>query len=86
MYARPAARSDISVQAIGDEVMIYDSAGERIHVLNHSAQAIWKLCDGTNTLEDICREISRVYPDAGDVIFDDICSIIKEFKKKGLLM
>lgn len=85
-YARPKARSDLSVQAIGDEVMLYDSAGEKIHVLNHSAQAIWKLCNGTNTLEDICREMSLAYPDAGDVIFDDICSIIEEFKKKGLLI
>ena len=30
---RPEARSDIHVQDIGDEVMLYDSAGEKIHVL-----------------------------------------------------
>jgi hypothetical protein len=84
--ARPEARSDISAQAIGDEVMLYDSAGEKIHVLNHSAQAIWKLCNGRNTLDDIRREMACMYPDAGSDLIDDISSIVAEFIRKGLLV
>jgi len=84
--ARPAVRSDISVQAIGDELMLYDSSGEKIHVLNHSAQCIWNLCNGTHTLEDIRRELARKYPDAGEALIEDIGSTIEQFRVKGLLV
>ncbi len=85
-YARPEARGDISAQAIGDEVMLYDSDGEKIHVLNHSAHAIWKLCNGRNTLEDIRREMALQYPDSESGLTDDISLALTEFKRKGLLI
>ena len=82
---KPLARKDVTVQEIGDEVMLYDSAAEKIHVLNHSAFEIWKLCDGSNTEEDIFGLFSGLYPDAGDDVFNDIKLVIADFKEKGLL-
>lgn len=82
----PCARRDITVQDIGDEVMLHDSVNEKIHVLNHSAYAIWKLCNGENTLEDICRQISTRYPDAGSDLIADIHATIEGLKEKMLLI
>jgi len=84
-HSRPKTRSNIIIQDIGDEAMVYDSDGEKIHVLNHSALAIWKFCDGKNTCDDIYKKMSELYPDAGIELSDDIKSTINELKIKGLL-
>jgi Coenzyme PQQ synthesis protein D (PqqD) len=86
MRARPLARSDITVQVIGDEVMLYDSDNEKIHVLNHSAYAIWQLCNGENSLADMCEHLAVRYTDSSLDLIDDIKTTIDEFIKKGLLI
>jgi hypothetical protein len=84
--ARPLARNDITVQVIGDEVMLYDSGNEKIHVLNHSAYAIWQLCNGANSLEDMGKQLTVQYDDSSLDLIDDIQATINEFIKKGLLI
>jgi hypothetical protein len=83
---KPLAREDVTVQVIGDEVMLYDNSSEKIHVLNHSAYAIWKLCDGSHTTEDIRVQLVDQYPDAETDVVDDIQLIIADFIKKSLLI
>ena len=80
----PCARSEITVQEIGDDIMLYDDVNEKIHVLNHSAYAIWKLCNGQNTLEDIHAQMSAQYPEASTNLSIDIQSTIRELKEKEL--
>ena len=83
---RPLARSDITVQVIGDEVMLYDSDNEKIHVLNHSAYAIWQMCNGENSLADMCEQLTVQYADASLDLIDDIQATIDGFIQKGLLI
>jgi hypothetical protein len=83
---RPLARSDITVQVIGDEVMLYDSDNEKIHILNHSAYAIWQLCNGENSLVDMCEKLIAKYEDSNLDLVDDIQVTIDGFIQKGLLI
>lgn len=55
-------RSDaVAVSELDDELVLYDSATQQVHVLNHSAAAIWRLCDGTRTPAAIARDVARYY-------------------------
>lgn len=56
---RPAARREgiISKEADG-ELLIYDRVRDRAHCLNGSAAAIWKLCDGQTTPNEIAAKLS----------------------------
>lgn len=83
---RPLSRNDITVQVIGVEVMLYDSDNEKIHVLNHSAYAIWKLCTGENTPEDMYDILSAQYPDARLNLFNDIRETLETFRQKMLFI
>jgi hypothetical protein len=82
----PLARNDITVQVIGDEVMLYDGGSDTIHVLNHSAYAVWKLCNGENTREDMFEKLSAQYPDAGLDLAGDIQETLQDFRLKLLLI
>jgi len=82
----PLVRNEITVQVIGEEVMLYDDGSDTIHVLNHSAYAVWNLCNGENTREDMFKKLSTLYPDAGNQLSDDIQETLQDFRLKLLLV
>jgi hypothetical protein len=50
---KPKAKESVTLQDLGDEVILYDSEKENVHILNNTAYIIWNLCDGQHTIEDI---------------------------------
>ena len=58
---RPARRTqDLECQEVGDELMVMDARSDRVHVLNPTMAAIWKLCDGGRSSEQIAQALSEV--------------------------
>lgn len=58
---RPARRTkDLECQEVGDELMVMDARADRVHVLNATMAAIWKLCDGARSSEQIAQALSEV--------------------------
>ena len=42
-----------------DEMVVYCPGTSQALSLNESARAIWELCDGTRTIDDICVELAN---------------------------
>ena len=51
----PRARQDLLATALDEEVVLYDPERHVAHTLNRIALAIWKHCDGFNTIYDLRR-------------------------------
>jgi len=85
---KPKARENVTLQDIGDEVIIYDSEKENVHILNNTAYAIWNLCDGEHTIEDIHEHLERKFPDiaAETDLIEDIKTTLNEFLEKKLII
>lgn len=76
----------ITTQDLGDEVMLYDAGRENVHILNPTAQKIWKLCDGRHTVGEMADIISREFSDVAlGEITDDIAGILTELHSKHLV-
>jgi hypothetical protein len=65
----PCARTEgLVVQAVPDEVLVYDLERHQAHCLNRTAALIWKHCDGKTTVAEMVRlleqEINRPVPEA----------------------
>ena len=72
---RPVARSsDLIVDTIGDELLIYDTLDHRAHSLNAVASAVWRACDGTRTTTEIA-EHTRLDPVAVELALDNLTEI-----------
>jgi hypothetical protein len=57
--AVPAARvSDLVINDVHGEVLVYDKQCHHIHHLNATAAAIWRLCDGERTVRDLALHAS----------------------------
>jgi RecG-like helicase len=84
---KPKKREDIESQVLGDEIMLYDSVNEKIHVLNHTAYFIWQLCDGNHSLQDINKSMNSHFPEKSNlVILNDLKQTINDFCHKKLLI
>ena len=53
---KPLARkSDIFVENLPEEAVLYDKTNNKVHCLNKAAAAIWDSCDGTRTVDDLAH-------------------------------
>ena len=82
----PQARQDLKLQEVGREGLLYDHDGELIHILNVTALAIWKACDGecdAAAIESIVRE--KFSGLDGHDIRGDIERLLSQLEERGLL-
>jgi hypothetical protein len=60
MANKPISRkSDIVIQELDNEILIYDLSTNNAFCLNETAAIIWRLCDGTKTVSEISRDAGR---------------------------
>ena len=53
---RPCVRADgLVVQALPDEVLVYDLERHKAHCLNHTAALVWKHCNGQTSVTEMVR-------------------------------
>jgi hypothetical protein len=50
-----ARKTDIVVQEMPEEVLVYDLKSHKAHCLNKSAAFIWEHCDGQTTVADLTK-------------------------------
>jgi len=64
-------QDDIVVQQSKDEILIYDLKLNRALCLNETSALVWRLCDGTKSVEEISQAISKKLktPVSEDLVF-----------------
>lgn len=56
-----ARHEGLVVQEMPDEVLVYDLNTNKAHCLNKSAAAVWKNCDGANSISDIAAILKNEF-------------------------
>ena len=78
-------RPGIQERPVGEEHMLYDATGRKVHVLNETAFFVWNLCDGNQSQDDIIRRAGSDFEGGPASLREDIASCIAEFHSLGLL-
>jgi hypothetical protein len=81
----PKRRSDISVRAVGEELVVLDRTANRIHQLNRTASFIWNRCDGQHTLPEIAGELAASFEVEPDTARETVTTMVPRFSELGLL-
>ncbi len=56
----PVSRqSDIVVQELKEEVLVYDLLLHKVYCLNKTSALVWHLCDGNNSPLDISKQLTK---------------------------
>ena len=78
-------RTDLLVEEIEDEVVIYDPRTHRVHHLNPMASIIWELFDVSVSPQEIVKEIVDSLNAESQKVEKDVQETLKHLQKKGLL-
>ncbi len=57
----PRRNGDFLSRQAGKDLVLYDSERGRLHVLNPTASAIWDLCDGSHSLDEMAGTLARSF-------------------------
>jgi len=80
----PVARKNgLVIQEVPDEVLVYDTDTDRAHCLNKTAAAVWRSCDGNNSVSDITKLLEV---ELGNKVSDDLVWLaIDQLSENSLL-
>ena len=53
------ARDEVLIEALGDELVVYDLVRHRAHCLNKSAALVWRHCDGKTTIAELAKLLQK---------------------------
>lgn len=83
---RPVRKAGVMHQRAGQNVLLYDPAADKVHVLNPTAAAIWEHCDGCCTAEQIAARLAATFAHASDHdLIADVQAALMIFRGEGLL-
>ncbi|HZR01041.1 MAG TPA: PqqD family protein [Chloroflexota bacterium] len=80
-------RSDRVVERVVDgELVLYDTARHRVHVMNPTAAWIWRLCDGGHSPAAVVSALVSRYSGVDRATVEaDVGEILARFRVEGLL-
>lgn len=77
---------NLRIEETGSEFVLFDSKTQTFHLLNPTAYAILKACNGSNTVRDIAVMLSGKFGiEDLDSITADVSETVKSFESKGLM-
>jgi PqqD family protein of HPr-rel-A system len=82
---KPVRRPGVWLRQAGDENAVYDPLSEALHLLNDTALAIWQLCDGETTPDEMVRAVCQLFGTPTDVVRRDVNRILLEFEAAGIV-
>ena len=77
---------DIVVEEIDGEILLYRPSTHKAIHLNGTAALIWKLCDGTRTVNEVIDCLSSQFPDARSSIACEVQESIDQLLRDGALL
>lgn len=81
----PRRRDDVAVVDRGDHSVLIVVGDDSPHVLNPTARALWDLCDGVTTVEEVVAAMCAVFDVDRATAETDIRSALARFADAGLL-
>lgn len=83
--ARLKRRDDAICHPVANELVVWDARRDTAVSLNLSAAAVWDLCDGTLTQEDITAELAELVGCDPEMLRADVEKTVQELMTLDLI-
>jgi hypothetical protein len=79
-----ARKTDLTIETLPSETVVYDTSSHRVHCLNDMARSIWSHCDGKSDEEQIAQRLSD---DLKTPVQVDVVKLgLSQLSRRGLLV
>jgi hypothetical protein len=75
----------LKIRKLGDELMVMDSKGEKIHAFNETSARIWEWITPKSSLATILSKMTTAYQVDRNQAKTDLLQIVSEMHKLGLI-
>ena len=70
---------------VDGRIVALPPGGPEVMFFNDTASAVWRLADGTRTLEQLVAELADAYGVEAAAIADDVQRVLADFARAGLM-
>lgn len=81
----PTRKPGVWLRQSDDEIIVYDPEHETVHLMNATAMAIWVLCDGETTPDEMIGAICQLSGLPREVVLEDVRRILARFTEADIL-
>lgn len=81
----PRQASGIKIHTVLDEMVLYAPKSDMAFALNHSARAIWELCDGSHSVPEICQQLAQQFNHSSADLLPDVEETLRQLQEFSLL-
>ncbi len=81
--AMPRRRDGVHVDLVRDGHALQD--GDQVHLLNETAFALWQLCDGRTSPEEMAAGVCELFGEPSAVVLADVDRTLGELSRRGLI-
>jgi pyrroloquinoline quinone biosynthesis protein D len=80
---RPIRVPEFRLEPRDHDSLLVDAAGHQLLLLNDTALALWDLCDGTNTVDEMITAVVDLFSADVDDVRSDVASTIGRLRELG---
>jgi hypothetical protein len=84
-HGRPARKAGVWLRQASAENVLFDPDTQSAHLVNHTALAIWDLCDGDTDPGEMIEAICAVSGMPEEVVAEDVRRTLESFERAGLI-
>jgi hypothetical protein len=85
LHRLPRRRDDVRLHDRETRSYLVDPDSEVAHALNPTARAVWELCDGTTTVDELVDAITQLFSVDRDVAVADVLGIVGQLEAADLV-
>jgi PqqD family protein of HPr-rel-A system len=82
---RPVVKPQIAFAQVGDEGVVYDSLSGSIHMLNPSASLLYRVCDGSATIDELASDVADAFEVPVDEVRPQVVSLVESLAMLGVV-
>ncbi len=85
MRTVPVLVESLVARTIGEETVILNQSGDKLHTLNETGSFIWSLIDGRRSLGDIYARMKDEYDLPADGAESELKAFVRELAERGIV-
>ena len=84
--ALPLRRAGLRARYDGEEAVLVGSDGSEAGVLNGTAVALWELCDGRTTAEEMAAAVCDAYSMDAATARREVAAALRQLRRAGFIL